>query len=623
MTASSEGADHDVRLALDPARASTWIWRVRHAVVALVFLAVALNTDQGRVIDDTKLDLTVRPMALLQRALHLWDPLGSAGQLQNQAYGYLFPMGPFFAGAHAIGLPAWVAQRLWWALLLSVSYAGFLLLARRIGIGTNWTRLVAGVGFALAPHVLTVLGRSSVEVWPPAMAPWVLVPLVGVGAAVRPRRAAALSGLAVLAMGGVNAAVDLAALLPAVLWLLTRRWSLAWLRLALWWGLAVLASTLWWVVPLLTLGRFSPPFLDFIESAAYTTRTTSLVETLRGTADWVAYLGEAGSRAGYALLTQPLLVLMTVLLVVLGLVGIAWRRTPERTWLVLMVLVGAALVTMGHVGPVDGPAAEEIRSALDGVLAPLRNVHKFDILIRLALALGTASALALLSHGRTTAESRFLRSVVATGGAFVVLGAAAPFFGLGASPSGAFDGVPDHWSQATSWLEEHDAGRAHAPAAGVALRAVHVGHDGRRADPGPRTHSVGHPECRAPQLGGAHPVARWHRAAGRERPWRTRPPAGPRDGGVRYLLVRNDLAYGAAGATRLSTVRAALSTTPGVSLAASFGPYTGGGSSPVSFSDHGLNLALPAIEIYEVAGPGDPRVSARPDRRRQPRRRRR
>ncbi len=587
---------------------TAWVWRIRHLVVSAMLFAFALNSDPGKLVADTKLDLVVNPVGLLERALHLWDPLGAAGQLQDQAYGYLFPMGPFFAVAHAVNIPGWVTQRLWWGLLLTVSYTGFVALARRLRIGSEWTRLVAGLGFALAPHVLTVIGRASVEAWPPALAPWVLVPLVGVGSQGRPRRATALSGLAVLAMGGVNAAVDFAAILPAALWLLTRRWSWEWFRLVLWWGLAMVAATLWWLVPLVALGRYSPPFLDFIESASITTSTTTLIETLRGTADWVAYLGDSGSRAGYALLTHPLLILYTVLLTALGLAGVAWRRTTERIWLVLMLTVGVTLVTLGHIGPVDGFFAADLRGLLDGVLAPLRNVHKFDILIRLALSLGTASALAALSRGRTGAETRFLKAVVAAAGAFVVVGASTPFFSLHLANPDSFTGVPDYWVQASAWLTDHGGTGRTLLVPGSRFPQYDWGNSGDEP-----IQALG----QAPwDIRNAIPLTeaghiRWLDSIERQ----IADGFGGPDladelaaGGVRYVLARNDLSYGVAVATRPVTVRAAMSATPGVYEVASFGPPTGGGSTPERFNDQGLNVGVPALDIYEVTGAHDLRA---------------
>ncbi|MDO9357195.1 MAG: alpha-(1-_3)-arabinofuranosyltransferase family protein, partial [Solirubrobacteraceae bacterium] len=77
-----------------------------------LFLLVLLQ-DAGRVSFETKFDLVLDPSAFLGRALHLWDATGGFGQVQNQAVGYVFPMGPFAILTHAIGLPDWIGQRLW------------------------------------------------------------------------------------------------------------------------------------------------------------------------------------------------------------------------------------------------------------------------------------------------------------------------------------------------------------------------------------------------------------------------------------------------------------------------------------------------------------------------------
>jgi len=208
-------------------------WRLRHhwgdaaeraglrwaALAWVVVLAALLVQNPGRMTFDTKLGVNIDPVGFYGRLWHLWNPLEFLGSLQDQYIGYAFPMGPFYLLGHAAEVPEWVVQRAWWALLLVVAYAGLLALADELGIGTPTTRLVAAVAFALSPRVLSTLGPLSIESWPFALSPWILLPLVRGSARGDPRRHALTSALLFACVGAVNAAATIGALLPAVLWL--------------------------------------------------------------------------------------------------------------------------------------------------------------------------------------------------------------------------------------------------------------------------------------------------------------------------------------------------------------------------------------------------------------------
>ena len=130
-----------------------WLW-----LVGAVALVLSFAQSPGLIAPDTKLDLTANPLRFLARAAHLWNGDLPFGQAQNQAYGYLFPHGAFFLAGDVIGLPGWVTQRLWWALLLVVGFWGLLRVAEALGIGTTSSRVVGALAFALSPRVLTTIG---------------------------------------------------------------------------------------------------------------------------------------------------------------------------------------------------------------------------------------------------------------------------------------------------------------------------------------------------------------------------------------------------------------------------------------------------------------------------------
>ena len=103
---------------------------------------------------------------------------GFGGSVADQAYGYLFPMGPFFLLGKLVSPPPWVIQRSWESALLIVAFLGVRRLARLLGPPGFWPRVASGLAYALAPRMLTELFSISAELLPVAVLPLVLVPLV-------------------------------------------------------------------------------------------------------------------------------------------------------------------------------------------------------------------------------------------------------------------------------------------------------------------------------------------------------------------------------------------------------------------------------------------------------------
>ncbi|MFY0108242.1 alpha-(1-_3)-arabinofuranosyltransferase family protein, partial [Acinetobacter baumannii] len=91
--------------------------------------------------------------------------------------------------------------------------------------------------YALSPRLLTTLGPISIEAWPSAVAPWVLLALVVGSRRGSPVRAAGLAALGVELVGGVNAAATFAVLPLGVLWLVTRAPGRRRRAMLLWWPL--------------------------------------------------------------------------------------------------------------------------------------------------------------------------------------------------------------------------------------------------------------------------------------------------------------------------------------------------------------------------------------------------
>ncbi|GAA2595799.1 alpha-(1-_3)-arabinofuranosyltransferase domain-containing protein [Streptomyces axinellae] len=423
------------------------------AVVFVAFLA----TSPGKMTFETKLGVAADPWQFLGDLGQLWHDRGGFGGIADQYAGYLFPALPYYGLTDLLHIPAWAAERLWMSLIVAAAFWGALRLAERLGPGTRNTRLPAAACYALWPAWSAVIGSTSAAALPGAVLPWVLLPLTLAGrATATPRVAAARSALLIPFMGGVNAASTLAALLPALLYVLTRTGRRRRTLLA-WWLPGVLLATLWWYVPLLLLGAYGEDFMPYVESALTTTDTMSATEMLRGAGNWTGYLhfGEPWLPAGWTVAASRPAILSGAFAAALGLAGLARRDLPERRWLVLTVLTVSGVMLAGYAGSLGAPFAGPVQGWLDGWLRPFRNIYKFQPGLALALAFGLAqlTGVAVSTRGTRPLPGRALLPWAA---ALAVLpGLCLPYANGDILQPGAFRKLPRHWEQTADWLREH------------------------------------------------------------------------------------------------------------------------------------------------------------------------
>ncbi|MFZ4812222.1 MAG: alpha-(1-_3)-arabinofuranosyltransferase domain-containing protein, partial [Ilumatobacteraceae bacterium] len=191
-------------------------------LAALAYLP-ALTAAPGRMPTDTKLYLYLDPGRLIADAPFSWDTRQFAGWVPHQTIAYLWPSGPWFWVFEQLGIPDWIAHRLWIGTILFLGGLGVRWAAKLLGL-TGAAATVAGLVFATSPYILPYISRTSVMLLPWAGVGW-LVGLTIRAATRRSWRDVALFGLVVLTIGAVNAAA-LALVAPApVLWLLHAAWQ--------------------------------------------------------------------------------------------------------------------------------------------------------------------------------------------------------------------------------------------------------------------------------------------------------------------------------------------------------------------------------------------------------------
>ena len=223
----------------------------------------------------------------------MWDPNIGMGTVTHQNIGYLFPMGPYYWLFDRLGVPDWVAQRLWLGSLLFAAGVGVLYLLRTFGLRGPGV-VVAALAYMLTPYTLDYAARISVLLMPWAALPW-MIGLMRKALRDGGWRYPALFALVVQVVGGVNAtALVFAGLGPSLWivysWLVARevQWRRA-LGVTVRTGVLTIVTSLWWIAGLAIQGGYGLDVLKYTETVEAVARTSTPNEILRGLGYWFFY----------------------------------------------------------------------------------------------------------------------------------------------------------------------------------------------------------------------------------------------------------------------------------------------------------------------------------------------
>ena len=427
--------------------------------LAVALYVPLLFTAPGRVGADTKTYLYLDPSRLLSRAWSMWDPSIGLGTVSHQTIGYLWPMGPWYWAFDRLGVPDWLAQRLWLGTLLFAAGTGVLWLLRRVLGWAKAPAVAAAFVYACTPYLLTLASRLSAILLPWAGLPW-LIGLAALSARVRSWRYPALFALVVATVGSVNATALVLVGAGPLLWLLHARLvgeasTGAVLRAVGRIGVLTVAANLWWIAGLWAQGGYGIEILRYTETAEVVASSSVAVEVLRGLGYWFFY---GGDRLGPWIepgsdYTQRLpLLSLTYALPFGALLAGAFVRWRDRVFFVALTVVG----TLAAVGayPWDGPppGGRVVRTVLESdVGLAMRSLPRAAPLVALGIA-------ALLGAGVGAVVERWRpRAALAV--------AAAAYLALSPLWTGAMvptnldrpEDVPAYWREAAAHLDAQGA----------------------------------------------------------------------------------------------------------------------------------------------------------------------
>ena len=432
---------------------------LENALLAGFAYVPLLATKPGILADDTKQYLYLDPGRLLSSAMSVWDPSIAAGTVTHQNIGYLFPQGPFYWLFAQLGVPMWVAQRLWMGTLVFAAGAGVRYLAKTLGLNGPGA-VVAGLAYALSPYFLQYIQQASAILLPWSGLGWLVAFAV---LAVRRGgwRYPALFAFVVALVGATNATSLIYAGIAPVAWLFyavfvlrdapARRAFSAGVKM----GVLSLGVSLFWIAGLRVEGAYGVNVLKYTETLPAIAGTSLASEVVRGLGYWYFYGSDRlgpWKQAAVRLEESAWLLATSFAVPALGVVGAIFSRWRAKAFFVLLILVGVVLAVGMHPYPDPSVVGRVLKAFMSrsSVGLALRSSDRATPLVVLGFAV-------LLGVGASALWSRFPRIGLGTACALaaVVVANSAPFLEGGAVAQNFErpEKIPSYYAQAARYLD--------------------------------------------------------------------------------------------------------------------------------------------------------------------------
>ena len=418
-TAAEPDPPDDAAAASDDAAAASdraaggdrpWWRRLHPGVVLLVLVSYVplLLTRPGEVGADTKTYLYLDPARLLSRAPFMWDPNVGLGTVTHQNIGYLWPMGPYYWLMETIGVPDWVAQRLWLGSIILAAGLGVRWMLKELHWSTTGAT-VAAFAYALSPYLLDYGGAHLGH--PAALRrPAVAHRPVGQGAAptrlghpgdLRPGDAHRRRRQRHVAAAGDDR--------PAAV-VRVRHVRRAEVRFgqavgtALRIGVLTLVTSLWWMAGLAIQGAYGISILRYTETYETVANASLAPELVRGLGYWFFYGSDglgAWTEASVGLVESAPLLILSFLIPGLAIVAGLFTRLRHRVFFASMVVVGLVVAVGAHPFESPSPYGALFKAFTSGDLGlSFRSTPRAVPLIALGLAVFLGAGVGALSRLR-------------------------------------------------------------------------------------------------------------------------------------------------------------------------------------------------------------------------------